>query len=129
MRNRAYRHRNKGIRSDRITFTRFQEVSIITTYLNAVDVSRDIVQETAKPAGPIETEQGSTQGTRRKRAKTRAVHAGELSSCIADPDTVCGTEAQPSRNNVSEIETKRGLQINLKTLQRARRIFDRLLFA
>jgi hypothetical protein len=57
------------------------------------------------------------------------VHAGELSSCIADPNTVCGNGTQPSRRNVSEIDSKRGLRVNLKTLQRARRIFDKLLYA
>ena len=50
----------------------------------------------------------------------------ELSKCIADPRRVEKCEQKEASGTGSPIESGKGLKINLKTLQRARKIFQQL---
>lgn len=56
--------------------------------------------------------------------------AQELAKRIVDPDALRRQpSSQASPNSVSSIEVKRGLEVNMRTLERARKIFDNLLYS
>lgn len=70
--------------------------------------------------GPAEKKEKIT--TRFKR-----VSASDLAECIADPDIVRKNGKSSRAGKVSCVEPKNGLELNLKSLQRARQIFRHLI--
>jgi len=51
----------------------------------------------------------------------------ELTKRIVDPDALRKPSAGPPPESVSSIEPKAGLEVNMRTIERARKIFERLI--
>ncbi len=51
----------------------------------------------------------------------------DLSPCIANPEDLMSDGKSTGRPQISCIDAKKGLEVNLKTIQRARTIFQRFL--
>jgi len=66
-------------------------------------------------------------GKRKKRKEIAKVNSGELSRCIADPAAINGEGESPAIKTISPADSGKGLKINLRTLKRAREIFQRIL--
>jgi len=52
-----------------------------------------------------------------------------LTKRIVDPDALRRQSFQAAPDSVSSVDLKRGLKINMKTIERARKIFNNLFYA
>ncbi len=62
------------------------------------------------------------------RPRPPAKKAGQdLTKRIVDPDVLRGQPSQAPPDSVSLIEMKAGLEVNMRTIERARKIFEKLI--